>query len=97
MSQPTVSMIGVSAISEHRARWAEAAPKMAMAFCEAGYPCTFERWSLVSPTGENEIRFLGEVPPLEVIVRAAELCGIREVLDRDLVRARLPLAPPPNS
>lgn len=64
-----------------RHRWADALDKMAMALNEAGYPTTTNAYSFVKAGRENELVFHDRFPPREVALRAAELCGVRDLME----------------
>lgn len=64
-------------------RYLEAAPRMAAALTEAGYPATYEPWvhSPGSPGGvvRHVVSFRDVVPPERVIRKAAEVCGVPDL------------------
>ncbi|MCA1832589.1 MAG: hypothetical protein LC750_07630 [Actinobacteria bacterium] len=69
-----------------RERWANAVERLAMALSEGGYPTTVNRFS--SRLGrENELMFHGRFPPRNVALRAAELCGVRDLMELAIVDA----------
>lgn len=59
-------------------RWLDGAEKVAMACCEAGYPCVYtER----TETAVGLISFHGAIPPDEVLLKAGDLAGIRDLIE----------------
>lgn len=69
-----------------RDRWAAAVDRMAMALCEAGYPTRVESVSFLTGR-ENELVFGGRFPPRDVALRAGEMCGIRDLIEKAIVQA----------
>lgn len=65
-------------------RWEEAAPKMVMALCEAGYPCELIEFDPRFPNRFNTIAYIDVEPPVEVILKAAALCGVEDMVGEAL-------------
>jgi len=87
-SPDLAGMIGIPLPDEtdDRTRWADAVERMAMALSEAGYPTTVNPYSF-ERNRENELVFHGRFPPREVALRAGELCGIRDLIEKAEVNA----------
>lgn len=66
---------------ENLERWLEATPKVVMALCEAGYPCTWLESNPRIASHKGIIRFDSERPPDGVLLKAAELAGIRDLIE----------------
>ncbi len=66
-----------------RERWAEAAPRIAMALCEAGYPSEFHETDCHGGGWrENVVSFLEVMPPDDVLMKAGEVCGVPDLVER---------------
>jgi hypothetical protein len=72
-----------------REQWASAVECLAMALCEAGYPARVNAVSIPFPgVRENELVFEGDFPSDGVLLRAAELCGIRDLMESAVIDGR---------
>lgn len=59
-------------------RWFDGAEKVAMACCEAGYPCTYQP---KAPGVLGLLTFSGRIPPEEVLLKAGALAGIQDLIE----------------
>jgi hypothetical protein len=70
-------------MSPDQRRWKANAEKVAMALNETGHPCHFEDVSFhVGGWREDVIVFHGATPPLDVLVKAGDVCGIGDLMRR---------------
>lgn len=69
---------------DNYARWSHAAPKMAMALAEAGYP---NHHDLLLGRYQHAITFIGGAAPDSVLLRAGHLCGVGDLI-KDLLQER---------
>ena len=80
--------IGMEESATDMRRWAGAYERMAMALSEAGYPTRPEPFSSAVPGRLYELVFTGKFPPDEVLLRAADLCGIRDLMEQAEINGR---------
>lgn len=71
--------------SPNRDRWHEAAPKMAMALSEAGFPTRYEMISLSAPGRVDELVFTGGFPDDITLLKAAHLCGVQDLVEEAVI------------